>query len=179
MPVSFFFFPSLSSRAYLSWFNFKGGDQQKKVNLLSGGERNRLNLARTLKQARSGARRSNRRGGVERGGPGRSEAGTRWPSHSSCFPRCLRCRRCLAPLALAGYALDLNSTPDSSNFFSPKCLVRCFSLLPPPSPAHTPSRCPSLYRGETCCSLTSRPTTSTLTRSELWKRQSTVTRVAP
>lgn len=40
------------SRAYLSWFNFKGGDQQKKVNLLSGGERNRLNLARTLKQAR-------------------------------------------------------------------------------------------------------------------------------
>ena len=41
---------SLSSRAYLSWFNFKGGDQQKKVNLLSGGERNRLNLARTLKQ---------------------------------------------------------------------------------------------------------------------------------
>lgn len=38
------------SRAYLSWFNFKGGDQQKKVNLLSGGERNRLNLARTLKQ---------------------------------------------------------------------------------------------------------------------------------
>ncbi len=41
------------SRAYLSWFNFKGGDQQKKVNLLSGGERNRLNLARTLKQVRA------------------------------------------------------------------------------------------------------------------------------
>lgn len=41
---------SIKSRAYLSWFNFKGGDQQKKVNLLSGGERNRLNLARTLKQ---------------------------------------------------------------------------------------------------------------------------------
>ncbi|CAM9943111.1 unnamed protein product, partial [Ectocarpus sp. 13 AM-2016] len=43
-------------RAYLSWFNFKGGDQQKKVNLLSGGERNRLNLARTLKQASNNAR---------------------------------------------------------------------------------------------------------------------------
>ncbi|CAM9185327.1 unnamed protein product, partial [Hapterophycus canaliculatus] len=42
---------TINSRAYLSWFNFKGGDQQKKVNLLSGGERNRLNLARTLKQA--------------------------------------------------------------------------------------------------------------------------------
>eukprot|EP00903_Cladosiphon_okamuranus_P008494 g8161.t1 len=41
---------TINSRAYLSWFNFKGGDQQKKVNLLSGGERNRLNLARTLKQ---------------------------------------------------------------------------------------------------------------------------------
>lgn len=43
---------AINSRAYLSWFNFKGGDQQKKVNVLSGGERNRLNLARTLKQAR-------------------------------------------------------------------------------------------------------------------------------
>ncbi|CAM9699467.1 unnamed protein product [Ascophyllum nodosum] len=41
---------TINSRAYLSWFNFKSGDQQKKVNLLSGGERNRLNLARTLKQ---------------------------------------------------------------------------------------------------------------------------------
>lgn len=53
----FRYLPSISafdiSRAYLSWFNFKGGDQQKKVNLLSGGERNRLNLARTLKQVKS------------------------------------------------------------------------------------------------------------------------------
>lgn len=49
---------SRSSRAYLSWFNFKGGDQQKKVNLLSGGERNRLNLARTLKQVSQESARS-------------------------------------------------------------------------------------------------------------------------
>jgi ATP-binding cassette ChvD family protein len=40
------------SRAYVSTFNFKGGDQQKKVGLLSGGERNRVHLAKTL---RSGA----------------------------------------------------------------------------------------------------------------------------
>ena len=38
----------LNSRAYLSSFNFKGTDQQKKVALLSGGERNRLHLAKTL-----------------------------------------------------------------------------------------------------------------------------------
>jgi ATP-binding cassette ChvD family protein len=38
----------LNSRAYLSSFNFKGTDQQKKVGLLSGGERNRLHLAKTL-----------------------------------------------------------------------------------------------------------------------------------
>jgi len=38
----------LNSRAYLSSFNFKGTDQQKKVSLLSGGERNRLHLAKTL-----------------------------------------------------------------------------------------------------------------------------------
>ncbi|MEL6212069.1 MAG: ATP-binding cassette domain-containing protein, partial [Pseudomonadota bacterium] len=36
------------SRAYVSWFNFKGGDQQKKVGLLSGGERNRVQLAKML-----------------------------------------------------------------------------------------------------------------------------------
>jgi ATPase subunit of ABC transporter with duplicated ATPase domains len=39
----------VSSRAYASWFNFKGSDQQKRVKELSGGERNRLHLARTLK----------------------------------------------------------------------------------------------------------------------------------
>ena len=38
----------LNSRAYLSSFNFKGTDQQKKVGILSGGERNRLHLAKTL-----------------------------------------------------------------------------------------------------------------------------------
>jgi sulfate-transporting ATPase len=37
------------SRAYVSWFNFSGADQQKKVGVLSGGERNRVNLASTLK----------------------------------------------------------------------------------------------------------------------------------
>lgn len=40
----------VSSRAYLGRFNFKGGDQQKHVNQLSGGERNRLHLAKLLKQ---------------------------------------------------------------------------------------------------------------------------------
>jgi len=37
------------SRAYCGWFNFKGSDQQKKVKDLSGGERNRVHLARLLK----------------------------------------------------------------------------------------------------------------------------------
>lgn len=40
----------VNSRAYCSWFNFAGADQQKKVGALSGGERNRLNLAMMLKQ---------------------------------------------------------------------------------------------------------------------------------
>ncbi|EDM70178.1 fused predicted transporter subunit of ABC superfamily: ATP-binding component [Roseobacter sp. AzwK-3b] len=39
----------MNSRAYCSAFNFKGGDQQKKVSLLSGGERNRVHMARLLK----------------------------------------------------------------------------------------------------------------------------------
>ena len=39
----------MNSRAYCSAFNFKGGDQQKKVGLLSGGERNRVHMARLLK----------------------------------------------------------------------------------------------------------------------------------
>ena len=40
---------SMNSRAYCGAFNFKGGDQQKKVSLLSGGERNRVHMARLLK----------------------------------------------------------------------------------------------------------------------------------
>jgi len=39
----------MSSRAYVGAFNFKGGDQQKKVGQLSGGERNRVHLAKLLK----------------------------------------------------------------------------------------------------------------------------------
>lgn len=40
----------VNSRAYCSWFNFKGSDQQKKVGNLSGGEQNRLHLAKVLKK---------------------------------------------------------------------------------------------------------------------------------
>ena len=40
---------SMNSRAYCSAFNFKGGDQQKKLGQLSGGERNRVHLAKMLK----------------------------------------------------------------------------------------------------------------------------------
>ncbi|MEM7213322.1 MAG: ATP-binding cassette domain-containing protein, partial [Pseudomonadota bacterium] len=39
----------LNSRAYCGAFNFKGGDQQKKVKLLSGGERNRVHMAKLLR----------------------------------------------------------------------------------------------------------------------------------
>lgn len=41
----------MQSRAYVAQFNFKGGDQQKKVGQLSGGERNRVHLANMLKSA--------------------------------------------------------------------------------------------------------------------------------
>jgi energy-dependent translational throttle protein EttA len=40
----------VNSRAYCSWFGFKGSDQQKKVGVLSGGERNRVHLAKVLKR---------------------------------------------------------------------------------------------------------------------------------
>jgi ATP-binding cassette ChvD family protein len=40
----------VNARAYLSWFAFRGADQQKKVAVLSGGERNRLHLAKLLKE---------------------------------------------------------------------------------------------------------------------------------
>src|SRR5687768_12464280 len=41
---------TVASRAYCSWFNFKGRDQQRKVGQLSGGERNRVHLAKLLKK---------------------------------------------------------------------------------------------------------------------------------
>ena len=40
----------VNARQYVSWFNFSGTDQQKKVGTLSGGERNRVNLAKILKE---------------------------------------------------------------------------------------------------------------------------------
>ena len=41
---------TVASRAYVSWFNFKGAQQQRKVGTLSGGERNRVHLAKLLQQ---------------------------------------------------------------------------------------------------------------------------------
>ncbi len=40
----------VASRGYVSWFNFKGPDQQRKVAELSGGERNRVHLAKLLRR---------------------------------------------------------------------------------------------------------------------------------
>ena len=45
----------LSSRQYVSWFNFKGTDQQKRIGDLSGGERNRVHLAKLLHDRRQPA----------------------------------------------------------------------------------------------------------------------------
>jgi ATP-binding cassette ChvD family protein len=44
---------TVNSRAYCSWFGFKGADQQKSVGVLSGGERNRVHLARLLRRGRN------------------------------------------------------------------------------------------------------------------------------
>ncbi|MCC7008556.1 MAG: energy-dependent translational throttle protein EttA [Acidobacteria bacterium] len=41
---------AINSRAYVSWFNFRGRDQQRKVGTLSGGERNRVHLAKLLQR---------------------------------------------------------------------------------------------------------------------------------
>jgi ATP-binding cassette ChvD family protein len=41
---------TVASRAYVSWFNFRGRDQQRKVGSLSGGERNRVHLAKLLRR---------------------------------------------------------------------------------------------------------------------------------
>src|SRR5262249_58123430 len=40
----------VASRAYVSWFNFRGATQQRKVGTLSGGERNRVHLAKLLRR---------------------------------------------------------------------------------------------------------------------------------
>jgi sulfate-transporting ATPase len=47
--VLYFGRAEVNARAYLSWFAFRGADQQKKAGVLSGGERNRLHLAKLLK----------------------------------------------------------------------------------------------------------------------------------
>jgi ATPase subunit of ABC transporter with duplicated ATPase domains len=41
---------TVASRAYVSWFNFKGRDQQRQLGTLSGGERNRVHLAKLLRK---------------------------------------------------------------------------------------------------------------------------------
>jgi ATPase subunit of ABC transporter with duplicated ATPase domains len=41
---------TVNSRAYVSWFNFRGRDQQRRVGTLSGGERNRVHLAKLLRR---------------------------------------------------------------------------------------------------------------------------------
>ena len=53
----------MPSRAYCGWFNFKGADQQKKVGLLSGGERNRVHLGQAAEGGRqpAAARRADQR----------------------------------------------------------------------------------------------------------------------
>ena len=71
----------MPSRAYVAAFGFKGPDQQKPAGVLSGGERNRLNLALTLKDGRQPdpARRAHQR-------PGRRDARRRWRTPWSSSP---------------------------------------------------------------------------------------------
>ncbi len=52
---------SVASRAYVATFNFRGGDQQKKVGQLSGGERNRVHLAKIVKSGAQASSPSNGR----------------------------------------------------------------------------------------------------------------------
>ena len=51
----------VNSRQYVSWFNFRGGDQQKRVGDLSGGERNRVHLAKLLRSGGTSSSSTSRR----------------------------------------------------------------------------------------------------------------------
>ena len=51
----------VNSRQYVSWFNFRGGDQQKLVKDLSGGERNRVHLAKLLARVGTSCSSTSRR----------------------------------------------------------------------------------------------------------------------
>ena len=75
----------MNSRAYVAGFNFKGSDQQTKVGKLSGGERNRLHLAKLLRTRRqpAAARRADQRprrrhAARARGGAARRSPAARW-----------------------------------------------------------------------------------------------------
>ncbi|KAI0559929.1 P-loop containing nucleoside triphosphate hydrolase [Gracilaria domingensis] len=91
---------SIKSRAYLSWFNFKGGDQQKPVGALSGGELNRLSLAQVVKGG----------GNVLLGGMLKPNTDQKSDEHHrilTTFNRCIACAVCLeeALLSFAGCAV--------------------------------------------------------------------------
>ena len=69
----------IHGRAYVSSFNFKGTDQQKRVGDLSGGERNRVHLAKLLKSGRqrAAARRADQRPRRRHAAGARSRASNR------------------------------------------------------------------------------------------------------
>ena len=80
----------MNSRAYVSRFNFTGTDQQKKVGVLSGGERNRVHLAKLLRRGkRVAARRTDerprRRYAASAGGGGADFVGCAVVSHDRWF----------------------------------------------------------------------------------------------